>query len=113
MYIYSIIVDTNEKTLTLFKDDEYYKTYSIAVGKKSTPTPKGNFKIIAKSVNPGGPYGARWMALSVPGGHYGIHGTNKPDSIGKEISKGCIRLLNEDIIDLYSLVIIGTAVDII
>lgn len=113
MPIYYIIIDTNEKILTLYKENEYFKTYPVAVGKKNTPTPKGNFKIISKSLNPGGPYGSRWMALSVPGGHYGIHGTNNPDSIGKETSKGCIRLQNEDVIELYNLVSIGTEVEII
>ena len=111
MPIYEIIVDTTNKALTLYKDNEYFKTYLIAVGKKSTPTPKGIFEIISKSKNPGGPYGVRWMGLSIP--HYGIHGTNNPSSIGKEISHGCIRLLNENVIELYDLVPIGTKVEII
>lgn len=110
---YSIIVDTSQHTLSLYIDDELYNTYPIAVGKPSTPTPKGSFKIANKSTNPGGPYGARWLGLSAYGGHYGIHGTNNPDSIGKDISNGCIRLQNEDVIELYNLISIGTTVEII
>ncbi len=57
---------------------------------------------------PGNPLGARAMYLS--GTVYRIHGTNKPSSIGGHVSSGCIRLLNEDVIDLYSRTQIGTKV---
>ena len=49
---------------------------------------------------PGNPLGARAMYLS--GSVYRIHGTNKPSSIGQHVSSGCIRMLNQDVIDLYS-----------
>ena len=109
--VYSIVINTNEHTLYLYIDDELYKTYPIAVGKPSTPSPKGTFKIFRKVTNPGGPFGARWMGLDKP--HYGIHGTNNPSSIGKDISHGCIRMHNEDVIELYNLVLIGNIVEII
>ena len=57
---------------------------------------------------PGNPLGARAMYLS--GTVYRIHGTNKPSSIGTHVSSGCIRLLNEDVIDLYGHTHIGTKV---
>jgi len=57
---------------------------------------------------PGNPLGARAMYLS--GTVYRIHGTNKPSSIGKHVSSGCIRMLNEDVIDLYGRSRIGTKV---
>ncbi len=57
---------------------------------------------------PGNPLGARAMYLS--GSVYRIHGTNKPSSIGKHVSSGCIRMLNEDVIDLYGRTPIGTKV---
>jgi len=57
---------------------------------------------------PGNPLGARAMYLS--GTVYRIHGTNKPSSIGTHVSSGCIRLLNEDVIDLYGRTHIGTKV---
>lgn len=110
-YIYNIIVNTNTRRLTLYRNGEWYKSYPIAVGKPSTPTPKGDFEIVNKTVNPGGPFGARWLGLSKP--HYGIHGTNNPQSIGKAVSHGCIRLYNDNIIELYNLVSIGTRVKIV
>jgi lipoprotein-anchoring transpeptidase ErfK/SrfK len=57
---------------------------------------------------PGNPLGARAMYLS--GTVYRIHGTNNPSSIGKHVSSGCIRMLNEDVIDLYGRIHVGTRV---
>ena len=57
---------------------------------------------------PGNPLGARAMYLS--GSVYRIHGTNKPSSIGTHVSSGCIRMLNEDVIDLYGRTHVGTKV---
>jgi lipoprotein-anchoring transpeptidase ErfK/SrfK len=57
---------------------------------------------------PGNPLGARAMYLS--GTVYRIHGTNKPSSIGKHVSSGCIRMLNEDVIDLYARTHVGAKV---
>jgi lipoprotein-anchoring transpeptidase ErfK/SrfK len=108
---YSITINTATLILTLFKDGKLLKTYPIAVGKPSTPTPKGTFKIVNKALNPGGPFGARWLGLNKPG--YGIHGTNNPASIGKRVSNGCIRTYNKNIIELYNLVPIGTTVNIV
>ncbi len=86
--------------------------YPVAVGKPSTPSPVGEWKVVFKSMNPGGPFGVRWMRLSVPWGGYGIHGTNNPNSIGKAVSHGCIRLYNEDVVKLYDLTPVGTPVSI-
>ena len=57
---------------------------------------------------PGNPLGARAMYLG--GTEYRIHGTNAPDTIGTRVSSGCIRLVNEDVMDLYSRVNVGTKV---
>jgi lipoprotein-anchoring transpeptidase ErfK/SrfK len=110
---YSITVNTAARKMTLFRDGKIFKTYPIAIGKPSTPTPKGNFRIINKAHNPGGPFGARWLGLSAPNGDYGIHGTNNPSSIGKAVSNGCIRTYNNNIIELYNTVPVGTPVKII
>jgi lipoprotein-anchoring transpeptidase ErfK/SrfK len=57
---------------------------------------------------PGNPLGAR--ALYLAGTIYRIHGTNAPSSIGQHVSSGCIRMLNEDVVDLYQRVNVGTKV---
>ena len=46
--------------------------------------------------------------MTLSGGEYAIHGTNKPESIGKFASYGCIRMLNQDITDLFERVTVGT-----
>lgn len=111
--IYSIKINTKSHSLTLFRNNIIYRNYKVAVGKPSTPTPKGIFKIIDLAVNPGGPFGARWLGLNAPYGDYGIHGTNNPSSIGKSVSNGCIRMFNRDVIELSNIVPIGTVVVII
>ena len=60
----------------------------------------------------GNPLGARAMYLYNGKGDTGfrIHGTNEPDTIGQAVSSGCIRLMNEDVIDLYSRIKVGSKV---
>ena len=60
------------------------------------------------SGGPGNPLGAR--AMYIAGTQYRIHGTNAPSTIGRHVSSGCIRLANEDVIDLYNRVQIGAKV---
>ncbi|MFF5400486.1 L,D-transpeptidase family protein [Peribacillus butanolivorans] len=89
---FQIDVSVNNRWLRLLKDGVLQKQYPIAVGRMLFGTPVGQFIIINKATNPGGPFGTMWMSLSKE--HYGIHGTNDPISIGKAVSKGCIRMHN-------------------
>lgn len=107
---YRIHVSTSKRKLTLYKNGKLVKVYPIAVGKMVTATPIGDYIIINKALNPGGPFGTMWMSLSKQ--HYGIHGTNNPSSIGKAVSKGCIRMYNHDVEELSRIVPIGTPVQI-
>jgi lipoprotein-anchoring transpeptidase ErfK/SrfK len=60
---------------------------------------------------PGNPLGAR--ALYLGSSLYRIHGTNEPHTIGQAVSSGCVRMLNDDVIDLYNRVKVGTKVIVI
>ncbi len=60
---------------------------------------------------PENPLGAR--ALYLGSSMYRIHGTNQPWTIGRNVSSGCIRMMNEDVIDLYNRVPVGAAVDVL
>jgi L,D-transpeptidase ErfK/SrfK len=106
----SIAIDLTRRVLTLHRSTGASTSYPVAVGAPVNPTPPGNWTITEKIENPGGPFGARWMGLSVPGGLYGIHGTDTPNSIGAFASHGCVRMYNEDVTDLYDQVSIGTPV---
>lgn len=108
----SILIDLNKKQLFLQQPNRPTRTYSIAIGKASTPTPLGNWHIINKKIlTEDSVYGSRWLGLNLPG--YGIHGTNMPSAIGKAVSAGCIRMHNHDIEELFPQVTIGTPVEII
>ncbi len=111
----SIVVDTKTLQLTLFADGKPYKTYPVAVGRPTrfTLSPVGEWRIVYKGRNWGGGFGTRWMGLNVPWGIYGIHGTNKPWSIGRRESAGCIRMHNRDVEQLFEWVPTGTPVTII
>lgn len=107
-----IIVDARKLRLTLYRDGKVFRTYPVAIGEPETPTPIGEWKIIHKGGNWGGGFGVRWIGLNVPWGIYGIHGTNKPSSIGSRASHGCIRMYNRNVLELYELVELGTPVHI-
>lgn len=107
---HSIQVSLSKRRLTLLENTQVIKTYPVGIGKMLTATPTGSFTIINKVPRPGGPYGAMWLGLNKP--HYGIHGTNDPSSIGHQVSLGCIRMFNQDVLELARLVSIGTRVKI-
>lgn len=122
---FNILVDKSENILKLRKTDgEIVKTYVVSTGENLT-TPVGTFKIeeklisppwykVGAIVEPGAPeyeLGSRWMGLSAAG--YGIHGTSDESSIGRHITKGCVRMRNKDAEELYAIVPSGTEVTII
>jgi len=105
----AILIDTSNLTLTLLENGRPVSQYRVGVGKASTPTPLGYFRVIDKAAWAGG-FGTRWMGLDVPWGEYGIHGTNKPWTVGQRKSGGCIRMLNRDVEKLYAAVEVGMPV---
>jgi hypothetical protein len=119
-----IVVSLEDHKLALVEDGQLKKVYSVAVGKRSTPSPTGTFTIERRVANPtyhhngktvlpgpNNPVGTRWMGLSKHG--YGIHGTNEPDSIGRAASHGCIRMARTDLEEFYALVAEGDTVEMI
>lgn len=107
---YRIIIDLSDRKLHLLDGNIVVNSFPVGIGRMVTQTPIGEYTIINKQSNPGGPFGVLWMGLSRP--HYGIHGTNDPSSIGHLVSHGCIRMYNEDVLALSQLVPIGTRVTI-
>jgi lipoprotein-anchoring transpeptidase ErfK/SrfK len=118
-----ILVSIPDRKLALFENGKVVRIYRVAVGKTSTPSPVGEFKIVSRVSNPvyyhkgqviaagkGNPVGTRWMGLSAKG--YGIHGTNQPNSIGKAASTGCIRMGKKDVEELFAIVDAGDTVQI-
>ena len=107
-----VVINTATQNLVVYVNKRKFKKFSVAVGKPRTPTPLGEFKIISKGTGWGGGFGTRWLGLNVPWGIYGIHGTNKPWSIGQSASHGCIRMHNKSVEELFQWVPLGTPVTI-
>jgi hypothetical protein len=110
--IFSIEVYPLQHLLVVRVQGQKFKAYPIAVGNPSTPTPVGDYQINYKGKNWGPSFGPRWLGLNVPWGSYGIHGTNKPYSIGQHQSHGCIRMRNKDVVELFDMIPLGTKVTI-
>lgn len=105
-----IHVDVEAKQLTLFHGSQALRRYPVATGAWDTPTPIGCFRINRRFAGEMCGFGTCFLGLDVPWGNYGIHGTNKPESIGANASHGCIRMQVKDAEELYSLVPNGTLV---
>ncbi len=124
---YAPFVIVNKETLQLafFDEGELQATYAVATGLTEDRTPEGMFTIVVKANQPyyrksnipGGdpnnPLGARWIgfdARDTDGRTYGVHGTNQPETIGYRVSGGCIRMKNEDVVELFDQIPIGTKI---
>jgi len=119
-----IVVSIPDRKLAVLEDDRVVKVFPTAVGAPKSPSPAGSFTIVqrltdptwyskGKVVPPGkaNPLGTRWLGLSIKG--YGIHGTNAPSSIGHNASHGCIRMRNRDVEELFEMVEVGDAVELL
>ncbi len=107
---YIIHVDVEQKRLTVFEGSEIIRQYQVATGAWETPTPVGVFRITHRFSGQMGGFGTCFLGLNVPWGDYGIHGTNKPESIGYDASHGCIRMAVKEAEELFALVPNGTVV---
>ncbi|MGP4074337.1 L,D-transpeptidase [Halobacillus sp. K22] len=123
-----IIVNKATHELSVFEKGKEIFNTSAAIGRTTELTPEGQFHIKVKAKDPyyrkknipGGtpenPLGTRWIgfdARGTDGRIYGIHGTNRPDSIGRSVSAGCIRLQNKDVEKLFDLISIESEVVIV
>ena len=126
-----IVIRRGSNTLTLIRGRQVVRTFRVATGQASYPTPLGRFEIVDRQYNPwwyppasdwaeglkpvppgpGNPLGTRWMGLSAWG--VGIHGTPDATSIGYSASHGCIRMYVPDAELLFDHVQIGTPVFIV
>lgn len=108
---YTIFIDINDLNLSLINNitNKTEKIYPIAIGSIKTPSPIGNWKITSKAIKKGC-FGGYWLGLNVPWDTFGIHGTNRPDSIGSMASSGCFRMHNNHVKEIFNLVEYGTSV---
>lgn len=105
-----VFIDIDLKRLSVYKNGAAKKICTIATGKYETPTPIGVFTVSTRFSGEMSGFGTCFLGLNVPWGQYGIHGTNKPESIGYNASHGCIRLKNNDAVEVYRMVPNGSKV---
>jgi hypothetical protein len=119
---FGAIVSLSRFELVIHLNGSFVKNYRVGVGKDGT-TPVGTFAVKNKMIDPTyygpegviahddpqNPLGERWIDI---GDSYGIHGTIEPQSIGQSESRGCIRMLNPDVEEVYDFLVVGSDVKI-
>jgi len=119
---FTIEINKTLNRLYLKTGDMLLKDYPVSTGKSEAQTPLGIYFIQSRYpfptwfhkgvvVSPGSPenfLGSRWLGFDRP--QFGIHGTIFPELIGQSVSKGCVRMKNEDVEELYEFIPVGTAV---
>ena len=118
---FGAVVTLSDFQLEVHLNGQYVRGYRVCIGKDGS-SPVGKFKILNKVTNPQytdpdgkvfagndpkNPLGKFWLDL---GESYGIHGTIEPNSIGKAESRGCIRLMNDDVAEVYDILDVGSEV---
>lgn len=124
---FSAVISKKNYTFDLYLQGTFVKQYKVGLGRAEHPTPTGKW-IVAKGKmvkpdwtdpdtgrlyrgsDPDYPLGSRWIALDGVEGEakgrtgFAIHGTKDPETIGTQTSRGCIRLFNGDVVEVYDLV---------
>lgn len=118
-----IVVSIPDRRLAVIEGDRTVHIFETAVGASKSPSPTGVYRIVNSIADPTwytkgkivpagkyNPLGTRWLGLSCKG--YGIHGTNRPNSIGRNASHGCIRMRNREVEELFKMVAVGDQVEL-
>lgn len=124
-----LAIRLKERKLYVYKGSQIVATYPVAIGKKGRETPTGEWQVMETIVNPGwtnfntgkmmppgknNPLGSRWIGFWTDGKDtIGFHGTNQPNSVGKAVSSGCVRMYDKDVQALYPLIKVGTIVRVV
>jgi lipoprotein-anchoring transpeptidase ErfK/SrfK len=125
-----MVLKLRERRVYLYQGDQALTSFPVAVGKPGWETPKGNFKVMYKVVNPtfenpftgivippgpNNPLGDRLIVFAKMGnkGYAGFHGTTNESLIGQAVSHGCVRMKNRDIRALFEKIEVGTPVVVV
>ncbi len=121
-----LVLRLRERRVYVYRGDRVEISYPVAIGKPSTPTPIGTYRVFQMVKNPiwrnpwtgqvtnPGPnsaLGLRWIGfMERSNGIIGFHGTPTVNSIGRAASNGCVRMRNEHVVELFEKVQMGTTV---
>lgn len=121
---HKIVVNLAERSLTVYDGQMAIMEAGVAIGTRSTPTPRGNYYVdgAVRTPNPSGVYGPFQVSIAAFSevlmsfgsgvGQIAMHGTNAPSLVGSAASNGCLRMNNADITRLANTIEIGTPVQI-
>lgn len=122
---FRVLVDLSERRLTVYRRGRVMARWTVAVGSPVNPTPIGRFAIseIVRQPRPGGFFGTYIISLTAHSeklsdfdggdGRVALHGTNRPDLLGRAVSHGCVRLSNAAITRVARVVPPGAPVDVV
>jgi L,D-transpeptidase ErfK/SrfK len=123
-----LVLRLSKRMVYVYQGNSLKVSYPVAVGREGWETPTGQFKVTSMVKNPGwtnpftgevmtfgadSPLGERWIQFWTDGENaIGFHGTPSRESVGRAASHGCVRMYNEDVRELYALVLVGTPVTV-
>jgi hypothetical protein len=121
-----LVLRLEERRVYVYRGEEILASYPVAIGRDDTPTPLGEFTVFQMIENPvwqspwtgeirtpgaNSALGLRWIGfVRLSNGIVGFHGTPTVSSIGQAASNGCVRMRNEDVLELFEQVQLGTPV---
>jgi lipoprotein-anchoring transpeptidase ErfK/SrfK len=118
-----IVVDLSDRQVTLYEHGRRVLTTTAAIGTSRTPTPTGRYYVNQRLVpaDTSGPFGPGAIGISAfsevltgwtQGGPVAIHGTNRPELLGRAVSNGCIRIRNDHLVRIFRRALAGTPVTV-
>jgi lipoprotein-anchoring transpeptidase ErfK/SrfK len=118
-----IVVDLSDRRVTLFERGRRVFSATVAIGTSQTPTPTGRYYVNQRLIpaDTSGPFGPGALGISAfsevltgwtQGGPVAIHGTNRPELLGRAVSNGCIRVRNDHLVRLFRKAYAGTPVTV-
>jgi lipoprotein-anchoring transpeptidase ErfK/SrfK len=121
-----LVLKLGERRVYVYHGNQVEASFPVAVGKPGWETPVGTYEVLSMLQNPGwispftgeeippgpdNPLGTRWIGFWTDGQNFiGFHGTPTRNSVGRAASHGCVRMFNEDILQLFEWVRLGTPV---
>lgn len=124
-----LVIKLSERRVYIYEKEQIKTSFPVAIGRSGWETPTGKYSVIQMQHNPvwqhpftgelvppgsDNPLGARWIGFWTDGTNYiGFHGTPNEESVGQSVSHGCVRMYNQDVIQLFEMVRIGTTVEVV
>lgn len=127
-----IVINIPSRTLWVYVGNQIVRYFPVGLGRPGYMTPVGKYRVTKKVIDPGwehpylpkgkvriapgadNPLGTRWIGFHEDsGGEYGMHGTDRPSSVGHFSSHGCVRMKIKDAEALFEMVDVGTPVEVV